>query len=778
MATTEEGPRTSVFAPLTVVLSTAWVLITVVLGAVQAVHAYGRPFPGLLVDPYGTVSGVALPAWRAARASLEPSVLRYPDQIVAVEGRALADPTKRAFPTPDLRERLAELAARGRVQVTVRRAEREHQATLPILHIGVGEIALLFVSYTLVGLLLSWSGTTVLLVSQRRQGSLAYAAVCWGSLAFLATLFDYHTTAALVPLFHLGRLGTALACVWLAYAFPSPPRRRRWPRIGLLAASLCALAILSALLAPDLPLATRRSALIAADLFFFAGMLVLPAAILARSCSSKGRSRAELNSSAAGVVVAPILISVGLLPGGGLFYVALPYIIAALPLSIGYALIHHNILAATLELGLRHFIAPALIVGTLFALMAFGLLRDFLWPNGDPPRAAAGALILLLSLGFAGTALAIGRRAFFGTTLGFRPTIEQLSGEFSVLRDRTAIQRSVERTVTRWLSTPGVSVVEVSELDAMILPAKARARLRAGEKLWTLHDALTRRLIVPIRFLGELRGGIVVPPKRHGALFTADELELLETVSKLAAIALDHARALEELETFRKLELDLSRRDKGLALAVLGAEVAHEVAYPLNFFRYLLRRYDHGERLGSADLEVARDEISRLERMLVRLRRFGTEPPRRTLVELEPPLMRALDLVRELVREKRLEVRVDIPSGLSVLADPDPLLQVFANLIRNAAQASETGGAIEVRAFAGSRGTVIEVSDSGPGVPAELQQSLFSPWVSGRAGGLGLGLAITHRIVRNFGWDIRTSREGGWTRFRVLAAESPARAEA
>lgn len=774
MGTTERVPRTSIFGPLTVGVSAA---LVVGLAAVQALRAYDQPIPGLLVDPYGSVSGLALPTWRSEDQELwtrEPFVPRYPDRIVAVEGSPLEGRAPGAFPAEVLRARLHDVATQKYVRLTIRRDERDYPVTLPLQRIGPQEIALLFGSYALVGVLLSWSGTLVLRVSQRREAGLAYAAACWASLAFLATLFDYHTTTALTPIFHLGRLGTALGCMWLAYAFPSPPRFPRAPRVGALIATWCALVLLVTLLVPGLSVDARRCALLASDLFFSAGTLVLPASVLVRLRNSEGRAHAELRSSAAGLLVAPVLIGVGMWPGGGLFYIALPWIIAAVPMSIGYALIRHNILAATLVLDRRHFLLPASIAGVLFAMASFGLVRGSFWPNGAAPPAVSGGLFVLLATGCAGGLLATGQRLFFGTTARFRPTIEQLSSDFSMLRDGSAIQRSVERTVTRWLSTLRVSVLETHELgESLMLPD--RARLHAGEAQWTTDDALARRLVVPIRFMGELLGVIVVPPKRQGALFTRDELELLDTISNLAAIALHNARVLEKLEAFRKLELDVSRRDKSMALAVLGAEIAHEVAYPLNFFRYLLRRYAREEQLSTGDLEVAREEIERLERMLFRLKRFGTEAPHPTPVELEQPLLRALELVRELVREKDLRVTLDIPPGLTVLAEADPLLQVFANLLRNAAQASEAGGTIEVRASTSQRGLMVEVSDSGPGVPPEIQQSLFSPWVSGRADGLGLGLAITHRIVRNFGWDIWSCREGGRTRFRVLTdrAASP-----
>jgi len=740
------------------------VILISCLGVVQATRAHGQPFASLLIDPYGTVSGVALPGW-----GVEGDAPRYPDRVVEVDGHPLGDGSPHALPANALRMRLRELGAGRHVRLGFRRDDERFDATLTIRTIGADELAYLFGSYVLVGMFLAWSGILVALVSGRRQGARAYAATCWGSLLFLATLFDYHTTTALVPLFHLGRLGTALGCMWLAYAFPEPPPGAKLFRGLLWAASACVAVLVSivTLGSPDGELV--RQARRAADVFFFAGMMVVPISILGRIRANVGQSQRELRSAAAGLVLAPALIGVGMWPGGGIFYVLLPWIIAALPLSIGYALLRHNILSTTMVVRRRLFIVPLVIAAVLGSLVSFLVLRDFLWPHGERPVAAEATLLGLLALGFGFLARALGRRLFFGTTARFRPTMEQLCDEFAALRDAAAIRASVERSVSRWLSAPAVTVLEREQLEHRSeLSPPDRETLSRGSTLTIGRTPAARQVLVPVRFLGEMRAVIVVPPKRRGALFTADELELLETIANLAAIALHNADVLDQLDGFRKLELDVSRRDKDTALAVLGAEVAHEVAYPLNFFRYVLRRGERGEGLDGDDVAVARDEVERLERMLGRLKRFGSERPLRTRVRLAQPVQRALDLVRDLVSTKKLRVAVAVDAELTVRAEPDPLLQVFANLIRNAAQAVDEGGSIEIRAFATPGGFTAEVSDSGPGVPPELAESLFSPWVSGRAGGTGLGLAITHRIVRSFGWQIHVSREDERTRFRVL----------
>jgi two-component system, OmpR family, sensor histidine kinase KdpD len=129
---------------------------------------------------------------------------------------------------------------------------------------------------------------------------------------------------------------------------------------------------------------------------------------------------------------------------------------------------------------------------------------------------------------------------------------------------------------------------------------------------------------------------------------------------------------------------------------------------------------------------------------------------------------RAVDLIREMLQESRTPVTVDIPPDLTVSADPDGLVQIFANLLRNAAQAVGPGAAIGARSRAEPDGRVrLEVWDQGPGVPEEMLAQIWSPFVTGRAGGTGLGLAVTQRLVRNFGWSIAVRRDGNETVFDI-----------
>ena len=89
------------------------------------------------------------------------------------------------------------------------------------------------------------------------------------------------------------------------------------------------------------------------------------------------------------------------------------------------------------------------------------------------------------------------------------------------------------------------------------------------------------------------------------------------------------------------------------------------------------------------------------------------------------------------------------------------------NLVLNALQASSPGQDVEVVASGSAAEVTVEVRDQGPGIPEEIEEGVFRPFVTGRAGGTGLGLAVTSSIATAHGGTISYERRGGRTTFRL-----------
>ncbi|HEY7375326.1 MAG TPA: ATP-binding protein, partial [Polyangia bacterium] len=583
--------------------------------------------------------------------------------------------------------------------------------------------------------------------------------------------------AWLAPLFSLSTVSFPLCVVWLAYSFPEPPRAgRRALRAVVVAFTVCGvIAAVVLALGPYLSFPRRldlralRGIVVAVAL---SSLLVLAISILVRLRGERGRRRQELLSSALGLAAVPVLIAIGfvmaLASAASIIHIVLPFLVQLMPLSVGYALIRHNVFETSAVLNRRLLVVPVLTAALVVAIIVWLVLRAAVHSERSalavPWMGALVMFFLLVALGarFSG-------RLFFAATARFRPTLQQLADDLASKGDAGEIGRSIQAAVMRWLPTEQADVLAPADLDRLPhRPPGVNALMDAGTAVWTTEPHWQRHLLVPMRSQGGLRGVLKLAPKHEAALYTREDLELLETIASLGAVALHNAEVFAELEAIRRLEADVARDDKRLTLGMLGAEMSHEIAYPLNFLRYLLREGNGGTPVDARDLEAAREEIGRLERMFATLRRLKIPEPQTAPVLVLPRARRALDLVREIVEASRIAATIDIPPDLVVVAEPDRLVQIFANLLRNAVQAVPAGSAVGVRSRADGDGrTWLEVWDEGPGIAEEIASAIFDPFVSNKQGGMGLGLAVTHRLVRAFGWNIGVRREGGRTVFGI-----------
>jgi two-component system, NtrC family, sensor histidine kinase HydH len=242
--------------------------------------------------------------------------------------------------------------------------------------------------------------------------------------------------------------------------------------------------------------------------------------------------------------------------------------------------------------------------------------------------------------------------------------------------------------------------------------------------------------------------------------------------------------------SFNTMSSDLQRAQDELLVAArfasigeVAAGVAHEVRTPLGILRssaQLLGRMVPKERPEAEELlGTIIGEVDRLDRVIAELLQLAR--PHEPLIEptlLAPVLSRALDLVEPQAREKQLALHRELDAEQRpAQCDPDQIYQVALNLIVNAVQILRRGGSITVRtASAGNGRVAFEVSDDGPGIPADLREQIFTPFFTTRDGGTGLGLALVQRVVQaHKGRVTVASQVGRGTTFRVElpASEEP-----
>jgi signal transduction histidine kinase len=226
----------------------------------------------------------------------------------------------------------------------------------------------------------------------------------------------------------------------------------------------------------------------------------------------------------------------------------------------------------------------------------------------------------------------------------------------------------------------------------------------------------------------------------------------------------------------------VERQEKLSALGLLAAGVAHEIRNPLTAIKvrlHSLQRAVQRDVSAAEDVTFMDEEIGRLERIVKEFLLFA-RPADPHLICLP-----AADLLREVhaflepeLAERGIQFELGSLAPGRVRADPLQLKQVLINLVQNAAESLTAGnGVVALRARTGTAvlgGEVtpvmlLEVNDTGPGIPPEVQRRLFDPFFTTKEEGTGLGLAIAARIVQKHRGALRyqTQPQRGTT-FSVL----------
>ena len=230
---------------------------------------------------------------------------------------------------------------------------------------------------------------------------------------------------------------------------------------------------------------------------------------------------------------------------------------------------------------------------------------------------------------------------------------------------------------------------------------------------------------------------------------------------------------VEDLTDLQNLESELAHSERLASIGRLAAGVAHEIGNPVTGIACLAQNLeseteDGDVRTTSRQIIDQTKRISEIVQTLVGFSHggsFASERPQ--MLALAECIQEAADLVGLSHGARQVEIRIDCPQAILLIADRTRLIQVFVNLMTNACDASQPGDQITVRARLTESDAIIEVVDHGEGMAQDLLDQVFEPFVTTKAPrhGTGLGLSVVHRIVEDHGGQISIdSRPGSGTR--------------
>ncbi len=236
-------------------------------------------------------------------------------------------------------------------------------------------------------------------------------------------------------------------------------------------------------------------------------------------------------------------------------------------------------------------------------------------------------------------------------------------------------------------------------------------------------------------------------------------------------------RLLEALNASRERLKEAQRRitsaERLAAVGRLTAGIAHEIRNPIAAMRLkaenALASGDEDRR--SSALNFVLDQIARLDQLLRDLLSMTQRrKPERESVDVASFVDEIAGEFRELVTAKQLDLSTRIADAVRAERssfDRNQVRRAVSNLITNALENTEPPGAITIEAGREADLLTLGVLDTGPGVPSEVEDTLFEPFVTGRPEGTGLGLAIVREIARAHGGDVRHIPTPSGAHFRI-----------
>jgi two-component system, NtrC family, sensor kinase len=252
----------------------------------------------------------------------------------------------------------------------------------------------------------------------------------------------------------------------------------------------------------------------------------------------------------------------------------------------------------------------------------------------------------------------------------------------------------------------------------------------------------------------------------HQQDLSSQELEFLAAVAQQCACAIDKARLIEK----QQLQFDqLAHQTERLtALGRMAAGVAHELNNPLSgillYSSNMLKKVPPNEFLHEG-LEIIIQETKRCKTIIQELQEFSrSKEPKKTVSNINTVLAKVIHLLENEFRRRSIRLHQKLAASLpNLLIDIGQMQQIFANLLINASEAVNSKGEVSVytRFDESRQAVVIEIADTGCGIPQEYLGRICEPFFSTKPRGTGLGLAVTYGFIMNHQGDLQVKSEPG-----------------
>jgi len=272
-------------------------------------------------------------------------------------------------------------------------------------------------------------------------------------------------------------------------------------------------------------------------------------------------------------------------------------------------------------------------------------------------------------------------------------------------------------------------------------------------------EGLISMLSSPIIYENEVIGVLNAYTDRPHR-FNDDEKKMFSTHASLSAVAIQNSRLYSRIFSSEEL---LRKNERLTTLGLLAAEIAHEIRNPLTVIKLLFESLDlnyDSEDVRHKDTAIISEKLSQLDEIVARVLGFSkSNHGLHSKINVGEIIQDTLHLLRLKLQQNKINLSFNREGyPLIIEGNKGQLQQVLLNLIINATEAMPEGGDIKIDSYLenheGFAVAVVEITDTGSGIPLELQETIFESFLSGRSEGSGLGLSIVKRILQSHHGDI------------------------
>jgi two-component system, NtrC family, sensor kinase len=336
------------------------------------------------------------------------------------------------------------------------------------------------------------------------------------------------------------------------------------------------------------------------------------------------------------------------------------------------------------------------------------------------------------------------------------------------------MQKRINRTLYLVLLVTSVIGIVVSGFIGTLLARPIKQleqlanRVSLGERNLQIEVAASDEVGDLARAFNEMTRALSQQEAEINLLHRGLELKVQERTAELS----------EKNRQLMETQAELARAEKLADLGIVAAGVAHEINTPLAIIRGNTEVLDMCLPTGHPnreEVDIISQQTERMAKIVGNLLAFARQKSLdRRQVTIHQVLDDILSQIGHQVSLERIAVEREYAPDLGAIkGDADQLRQVFSNLILNATQAMKEGGTLTLvtESLGAGAGCAVVIADTGPGIPPEHLEKIFTPFFTTKDSGTGLGLSVSYGIVKDHGGDIQVASSTSGTRFRIVLPE-------